>query len=153
IPTCRALIAREEGKPKQQELAEYLRAVELGERRVAVLRRAVDLLYEGKRYGEADQLIRQLQPAGPLSPALQKLAAEISLYNRDPQRALELAEGAVAANSRNWEDQIWRAQVLLAFPDDPVKKDEARKALRRAVELADGKSAPWVALVHYHLRF
>jgi tetratricopeptide (TPR) repeat protein len=148
IPTCRAMIADEEGKAGQA-LTDYLRAVELGERRVAVLRRAVQLLYAGRRYGEADQLIRRLQPAGPLSPELQKLAAEISLRNADPQRALELAGGAVAADSRDCDDQIWLAQVLLAAG----KQDEAHAALRRAVALANGKRAPWVALVHFHLRF
>jgi tetratricopeptide (TPR) repeat protein len=148
ILTCRAMIADEEGKTGQA-LTDYLRAVELGERRVAVLRRAVQLLYAGRRYGEADQLIRRLQPAGPLSPELQKLAAEISLRNADPQRALELAGGAVAADSRDCDDQIWLAQVLLAAG----KQDEAHAALRRAVTLANGKRAPWVALVHFHLRF
>jgi tetratricopeptide (TPR) repeat protein len=148
IPACRAMITDEEGKGGQA-LADYLRAVELGERRVAVLRRAVQLLYAERRYGEADQLIRRLQPAGPLSPELQKLAAEISLRNADPKRALELAGGAVAADSRDCDDQIWLAQVLLAAG----KQDEAHAALRRAVALANGKRAPWVALVHFHLRF
>jgi tetratricopeptide (TPR) repeat protein len=148
IPTCRAMIADEEGKA-EQALTDYLRAVELGERRVTVLRRAVQLLYAGRRYGEADQLIRRLQPAGPLSPELRKLAAEISLRNADPQRALELAGGAVAADSRDCDDQIWLAQVQLAAG----KQDEAHAALRRAVALANGKRAPWVALAHFHLRF
>jgi tetratricopeptide (TPR) repeat protein len=148
IPACRAMIADEEGKAGQA-LTDYLRAVELGERRVAVLRRAVQMLYAERRYGEADQLIRRLQPAGPLSPELQKLAAEISLRNADPQRALELAGGAVSADSRDRDDQIWLAQVQLAAG----KQDDAHAALRRAVTLANGKRAPWVALVHFHLRF
>jgi tetratricopeptide (TPR) repeat protein len=147
IATARAMIAELAGKT-DEALAESLRAVDLGERRPGVIRQTVQRLYDQRRYTEADQLIRRLNPDGLLSGELQKLAAELSLRNADPARALELAAAAVPADSKDPKDLVWLAQVLQAAG----RNTEAHAVLQRAVSLAGPSGEPWLALVHYHLR-
>jgi cellulose synthase operon protein C len=147
IPASRAMIAQLEGQP-EQALTDYLRAVELGERRGVVIRQAVQLLYQRRRYAEADQLIHRLQSELRVSPELQKLAAEIALHNANPRQALELASGAVSADSKDWKALLWLSQVFLAAG----RATDAQASLQRAVRVGGGAGEPWLALVHYHLR-
>ncbi|MBX9626499.1 MAG: tetratricopeptide repeat protein, partial [Gemmataceae bacterium] len=131
-----------EGKP-DEALAAYLRAVDLGDRRPVVIRRAVQLLYDRRRIDEADRLVQKLGPAESLSPELTRLAADVSLANNQLDRAVALAGAAVAADSKEPVDHLWQAQVLAGAG----KTDEAVAALRRATAVAGGKGGPWVALV------
>jgi tetratricopeptide (TPR) repeat protein len=147
VATAKGMIAELQGRA-DEALAEYLRALEMGESRMPVARQVVQMLYQRQRYVEADMLIQRLQPEGLLSPELRKLAAEISLRNADPRRALELAVAAVPPDSKDAQDHIWLSQVMLAVG----RNAEAGVSLQRAVELAGGSGAPWIALVHYYLR-
>jgi tetratricopeptide (TPR) repeat protein len=130
-------------------IANYRRALELGERNPRVLRQLVQLLYQRQRYAEADQEIRRLQKQLPRSTDLQRLAADISLRNQDPVRAVQLAQQAVSADSTDYRDHLWLGQILAASERRSV---EAERRLRRAVELADNVPETWVALVQYLAR-
>ncbi len=128
----------------------YLRSIELGMHGLEVIRRTVQLLFEGRRYDEADRLIRKLQeqglPSGDLR--LQRLAAEVSLRANDPARALDLARKAIPANSKDYRDCLWLGQILWAA-NEPAK---AQPQLRRAVELAGNAPDAWITLVQFLAR-
>ena len=91
VPLLEAEIDDLEGKP-DFALEHYRRALALGSRPPAAVQRLVQLLYERLRYLDADDVLRQLQEAAPLPAELGRLAVEIALHNRDPQRALTLAQ-------------------------------------------------------------
>jgi len=128
----------------------YLRSIELGMHGLQVIRRAVQLLFERRRYDQADELIRKLQDQGLPSgdPRLQRLAAEVSLQANDLARALDLARKAIPANSKDYRDRLWLGQILWAA-GEPAK---AEPQLRRAVELAGNAPDAWITLVQYLAR-
>ncbi|MBY0523322.1 MAG: tetratricopeptide repeat protein [Gemmataceae bacterium] len=135
-----------------QAIANYRKAIQLGERSPRVLRQLVQLLYRQQRYEEADQEMKQLQRQAPDSTelqALQKLAVDISLQNQDPDRAVKLALAAVSSDSRDYRDHLWQGQVLAATGQQDA---QAEKELRRAVELADTEPAAWLGLVQFLAR-
>jgi len=128
----------------------YLRSIELGMRDLQVIRRAVQLLFDRRRYDQADELIRKLQEQGLPSgdPQLQMLAAEVSLKANDRARALDLARKAIPAASNDYRDRLWLGQILWAA-GEPAK---AEPELRRAVELAGGAPDALIMLVQYLAR-
>jgi tetratricopeptide (TPR) repeat protein len=130
----------------EQAIADFRRAIELGERSPRVIRKLVELLYRKQRYAEADQEIRRLQKQTLIAADLQRLAADLSLRNQDPTRAVELATEAVAKDSRDYRDRLWLGLVLAASGKQPAR---AEAELRKAVELAPKAPETWVALVRF----
>jgi Tfp pilus assembly protein PilF len=130
----------------EQAIANYRRALDLGDRSPRHVRQLVQLLYQRQRFDEADQEIRKLQAQAPLSTDLQRLAVDISLRNQDPARAITLAQQAVAADSRDYREQLWLGQVLAA---SGKRASEAEAPLRRAVALAPTMPEVWITLVQY----
>jgi tetratricopeptide (TPR) repeat protein len=128
----------------------YLRAVmELGVRDPGVIQRVVQLLYDRRRYVEADAVIEKLQEQTPrLNGDLQRLVAEVSLRNEDRDRALLLARKAVSGQSTNYRDLLWLGQMLWSTGQLP----EAEEVFRRSLELGRANPEPWVALVQYFAR-
>lgn len=123
-------------------------AVELGDRNPSVVQRLVQLLYQERRFIEADQALRKFEERqAPFTADLNKLAAEVSFLVEDYSRALDLAARA-AASSTDYADHIWHAHLLRASGKLP----EAEAAFRKAVELAADEPAPWVALVQHLTR-
>jgi predicted Zn-dependent protease len=144
VPLCLARV-EELDRDRSAALQQYLHAIDLGERDAVVIRRAVELLYERGRYFEADQVVRKL-PEVALVGDLQRTAAVVSLRSHDYDRALTLAERAVAGQSKDYRDYIWLGQILSAVPK---RRAEAEKVLRRAVELAPRIPDSWLALIHH----
>jgi tetratricopeptide (TPR) repeat protein len=144
---CLAELAELDGQP-EQALEEYLRATDLGSRQPWVIRRAVELLYERRKYVEAEQLLLQLPAEAPVLIELRRLAAELSLQTRDYPRALELAKKAVSDDSQDYRDHLWLGWMLSASGN----RAEAEPAFRRAVRLAPKVPDTWVALVQYLAR-
>jgi cellulose synthase operon protein C len=127
-----------------QAIADYRRAMELGQRSPRVIRKLVELLYKKQRYAEADQEIRRLQKQTLIAADMQRLAADLSLRNQDPSRAVELATAAVAKDSKDFRDHLWLGQILAA---SGKQADEAEAELRQAVAMAPEAAETWVALV------
>src|SRR5262249_51099224 len=69
-----------------EAVANYRRAVELGERNPRVVRLLVEQLYKRQRYEEAEQEVRKLQKQAP-SADLQRLMVAITLQKQDYTRA------------------------------------------------------------------
>jgi tetratricopeptide (TPR) repeat protein len=149
VPLREAELDELEGNPSRA-IENYQRAIEMGERSHGVLRHVVGLLYERRRFVEADQVIRRMQELAetPISSDLQRLAAELSLQIQDHKRALEMAQEAVAAALTDFRNHIWLGQVLWAVG----RRAEAETPLRKAVELNDQAAETWAALVQYLAR-
>lgn len=129
-------------------LKHYQHAFDLGDRQPASVRRLVELLYQQRRYVEADEVLQKLPQGDDLAPDLRRIAAAISLQRHDPDRALKLARQAVPAGSKDYRDYLWLGQFLSATAD----KDQAETMLCRAVELAESAPDAWVALVFHYVR-
>jgi predicted Zn-dependent protease len=126
-------------------LTRYLEAIERGERRLTILRRAVELLYSRQRYREAYELLRKLPREAPLGGDLQRVAAEISLQVRDLTQALKLAQSAVDKGSEDYRDYLWLGQIYWAAR----QPEQAGPHLKQARVLAPKEPDPWVTLVLY----
>jgi tetratricopeptide (TPR) repeat protein len=142
---ARAELEEMQGRPAEA-IARYRQALDKGVRDPRVARQLVQLLSSQQRYGEAEQVLRQLRQQAPLSADLQRLAVALSLRNDDFSRAEELVRQSTSAESSDYRDQLWLGQVLAAGPQNAA---EAEKALRRAVQLADTVPDTWVALVAF----
>jgi tetratricopeptide (TPR) repeat protein len=105
----------------------------------------VQLLYDRRRYAEAEIALRKLSESAAGAEDFQRLAAEVAMQNRDYDRALELARKAVSAGSQDYRDHLWLGQFLSLLG----RNDEAEAALRRSVQLADKVPDTWVALVQH----
>src|SRR5262249_42271423 len=90
-----------------------------------------------------------LAPRLPWAGDLRKLIAEVALRKPDPDRAVALANAAVAGRAPDYRDQLWLAQVLGQVPGHEA---ETERALRRAVDLADSVPQTWLGLVRHLAR-
>jgi tetratricopeptide (TPR) repeat protein len=141
------LLARINDAQGEEDVAisNYSQAIELGEQDPSVVSRAVALLYQRRRFAEADRLIRTLQERqSPFSSEMTRLATEISLRLNDRERALALVTKAASA-SKDQNEHIWAGRVLSALG----KNEEAETSMRRAIELDDTAAAAWVALIQH----
>lgn len=124
----------------------YLRAiVDLGERRTAPIQRTIQLLYDKRRYREADLVLRKLhdQDDSLISDDFQRLAALVSLRTGSHERAIALARKAVAADPKDYQNQILLGQALAVSG----QLREAEASLRLATTLAADRPETWEALV------
>ncbi len=147
VAVCEGEIAALAGD-KSSAIARFQKAVEQGERGPALLGRLIGLLSEQRRYDEAGRALRLLPEQGPALGGLRRVAAEVSWHTGDHDRALALAQKAVADDGKDYRDHVWLAQMLWAAR----RHDEADAHFRRAVELAPAAPAPWVARVQFLAR-
>jgi tetratricopeptide (TPR) repeat protein len=148
LPLLEAAADELEGKA-DSAAANYLRALELGERDPAVVAQAARLLYQRRRFAAAGQAVRLLEEQGPLPRDLARLAAEIALAHEGGGiRTLILARQAAPADSRDYRDHLWLAQIQSAAG----KPWEAEETLRHAARVAGGIPDVWVALVRHLAR-
>src|SRR5439155_7163441 len=119
-----------------QAIYHFMRAIELGVRQLEMVRRLVQLLYERRRYTDADLVIKKVAEQTPLAGDLQRLAAEVSLLARDYSRALELAQQAVPANSNDRRDYIWLSQLLWVAAQQPDVEPARRREMETQIQSA-----------------
>jgi tetratricopeptide (TPR) repeat protein len=124
-------------------LANYQRALDLGDRRPTTLQRMLKLLYERGRFAEAARLMARPETRAPLPRGLQQLAVEISLQTQDSAAALALAQQAVDKEPNEYQNQFLLGLSLWAAG----REREAEAALQQAVRLDQGRTQAWVALV------
>jgi tetratricopeptide (TPR) repeat protein len=151
IPALEAEIDELEGRTSAA-IDKYQQALNLGERRPAIVRRAVQLLFEQKRFDEANAAVSKLldRENTLLSAGLGKLAVETLLSKADPtqrdtERALDLAVKSISPDSKEYRDHLWLGRVQWASG----KQAEAEKSLKRACELGEKAPETWVTLVAY----
>lgn len=148
VPLAQAEIDNLQGRP-DAAVANYKRAVQLGEQRPAIIKQLVRFLTDQGHHLAAEEMILKLRaPAPGLLSGVERPAAEVALFKRDYGKALELARAAVPPDSKDYRDHIWLGRVLWAT--GMVKEAEA--SLRRALVLAHDVPEPWVALVQHLVR-
>jgi tetratricopeptide (TPR) repeat protein len=123
----------------------YLHAIDLGERSPQVIRRVARHLLAGRRYTEADRLLRSLPESQLTADDLLTLAVEVALRAADFTRALDLSRKVLAAHPDDPLGHLALGQALGAVG----RTAEAEAELRRAITLAgpSSKSDAWVELV------
>jgi len=158
LPLLAARVYELQGK-EDLMLESYLQAIKAGDADVATVSRAVQLLGQRQRYGEASELLRDVQERQmTLSPELEKLAIDVGARGGAPlDQAVRGAERSYNQDSSNYRDHLWYAQILgdLAGRAKTEKRPEkaaelqghAEKALRHALALEPRAVEGWVALV------
>lgn len=126
-----------------ESIANYRRAIELGERNPRIVRQLVQQLYKRQRFAEAEHEIQKLQKQAPSSD-LQRMMVAIFVQQQDNERAAQQAVDTVSPDSTDYRDHLWLGQVLATSGQ---RVDQAEKHLRRAAELAPDKPETWLALV------
>jgi tetratricopeptide (TPR) repeat protein len=124
--------------------AKCRQAIDLGDRRPEVVRRAAVLLASRRRYDEAARVLQQLGDAPP-GGDVGRIAAEVSLLNRDPkQHTLGLIEAAAKAaeGSKDYHDFLWLGQVYEAAGEHA----RAVEAFGRARDIDRSAPEAWAAL-------
>jgi tetratricopeptide (TPR) repeat protein len=144
IPLLTAQICDVEGD-EDTAISYYTQAINLGERSPGTISHTVSMLYQRRRFPEADRLIRRLQEQqSPFSNDLTRLAAEVSLRLNDTERALDLVTKA-ALKSTDPIEHIWAGRILSALEQN----DDAEKSFRQAIELDETLPEAWVALIQH----
>jgi tetratricopeptide (TPR) repeat protein len=132
-------------------VANYQRAVALGEQRPAILQQLVRVLIEHGEVLAADRMIRKLRAQSPsLLDGLERPQAVALLFNGEKEQALMWARKAVPPDSKKYRDHIWLGQLYWAAGPENAK--EAEESLRRAVALAEAEPEAWLALVQHLVR-
>jgi cellulose synthase operon protein C len=125
----------------------YQQAVLLGERDPALIRRVIEMLTAQQRYPEADQMLQRLGEGSAVFAGMERAAAEVMVAHRhDVAGAVKLAQKAVAADSKDFQDHLWLGRILWAA------HQPAEASFRRAAALAPQEPAVWVGLVNYLVR-
>lgn len=147
-----------------QALADYRRAVDLGDQRPETLRKLVGLLYRFDRLGEVQAYLSQLSSDQPENRTVDLLAIQVAVKQNRLAEALELAQRGVKRHPDDPMRYIWLANLQLRqgndngaieslntaarkFPDDPQiwkglltlcintgREAEARQTLRTLTE-------------------
>jgi len=121
------------------------KAVELGPANPATIRRLVALLYTLNRLDEAQEAIALLGAAGTVGT--DRIAAEKELQAGNVDKAVELAEASITADSTKADDLLWLGQIM----GRAGKPDRAGTALERAAELAPDRTDVWLALFSHQV--
>lgn len=143
--TLQALLLDLEGD-EIAALEQYRKAVELGERRPEVVKRAVQVLMKNRNFEEARRVLDSVIKASETGAVYQKLDTELSLVNQQSSKeTLTKARASVKADSKDYRDHLWLGQVLLASGDTRG----AEASLRQAVSLGEQDPNTWATWVVY----
>jgi len=152
IPFLAATICDKQNRP-EAALENYLEAIAKGERTTGLIQRAVQLLFQQRRYNEVSNLIQQLDQ---VPKELLVIDSETALRTGNLERALRSAREA-AAEADGYREQLWLGQVCRALRSraeqtgDQAEAEqhasEAQRAFQRAAELSPELPAPWISLV------
>lgn len=123
-------------------------AIRLGDTRSSTYQRLVLLLYQQKKFAEADRYLKRLSEEVPQSQALSNLAMSIAAGLNDADRAAAIAKQGVEHRPEDPSAWLWYGQMLLLADDDAA----AEKAFQQAIELAPHDPQTWNGMFTYYLR-
>ncbi len=159
LPVVMATIYDRQGNT-DKALAEYLNAMEMGERSPGPVRRTIQLLFVKQRYSQADRLLRELEKQQvPFTPEMTRATVEVALQLGDFDRALEKAKTISTSESKDYQEHIWYGDVLNIIgrhlkaqgrtKEGAELLAEAETSFRRAVDLEPTKPGTWISLVRF----
>jgi tetratricopeptide (TPR) repeat protein len=123
-------------------------AIRLGDQRVFLYERVVNLLVRQGRLADADQYLARLEQQIPLSASLSSLAISVATGREDRTRALILAEQGVENRPQDPQAWIWQGQIQLLVG----QVDQAKASFEKAIELAPREISAWSGLFSFYLR-
>lgn len=140
-------ISEREGK-YQQAIAEYSRALQLGETQPEVVLRLLELLQARREFSKAETELSRYEERMPLSRDLARVGAEIAVGLRDAKFAkiaLKRAERAVTLPTRDYRDALWLARIY------QEAGESAKSAALLRSTLAEAGHAPgvWLAWMEH----
>lgn len=129
----------------EKAIAAYQEAIRLGEQRPAVFERLVSLLYQLRRYDDADRCFADLRGRQVDSTELVAMESTLAVRSGQFDRAVDAARRAVDRLPADATAHVRLGRVLLAAGRRP----EAESSLRRAVEIAPSDQQTYGALVDF----
>jgi tetratricopeptide (TPR) repeat protein len=154
VPLLDAEVFDLENRP-DKALEKYQAAVTLGESRLFVVRKTLDLLTAQGRFKEAHDLLNRFARSGQTPVALDRLNAQLTLLTpgsggESPEarkRSLEVALGvarkSIPVDSKNYRDYLWLGSMCMLAGE----RGDAEKAFRRARDLQADAPEAWAALI------
>jgi cellulose synthase operon protein C len=136
--TDRQIQAKEESV-----IRSYRRAIDLGDRRPAIVRDAVRLLFKNKRGSEALDLLNSIPIESQLTGDLGRQASKYAVDSLDFERAEEIARKIVTANPNDFQERLWLVNILVKTG----RQAEAEDEIRQAVALSKSDPDRWITLV------
>jgi tetratricopeptide (TPR) repeat protein len=125
---------------KDDALVEYTKAIDLGERSPPLVLAAHALLLERGQFDRANQLLQSTRQAtGITTDELERMIA-VQTAVSNPRGTLDRFN----TDSKNYKDHYARGHLLIL----DGKPDEAEEALKKALELSEGKAPEvWFGLI------
>lgn len=131
-------------KAAEAAITDLKKAIELGEDGPEAVQRLVKLLTQRGRYAEVESAMGQLRESQRKNKGILKLISDTNARKGDWELALQFARQAVAEDSKDWRELVWRGRV----EEGNRSYKQAEEMLRKAVALAPAEPDPHVALVH-----
>ena len=110
----------------------YPQAIKLGQRRAAVVRRVVELLFKHGRANDALVLLGSIPVESQLAGDVGHQAARFAVGNGDFQRRATSPERQSRPTPDDFQERFWLVRILMAGEH----RAEAAKELRDAVDLS-----------------
>ena len=95
-----------------EAIVAYQTAIDLGERRISVFQRLVQLLYKKTRFAEADRLLSRLGKTVMASSSLSSMAISRSIERNEIENAVTMAKEGVERRPNDAMAHIWLGQAL-----------------------------------------
>ncbi len=147
LPLLAASIFELEGK-HPQAIAEYMRALDLGDVPPRRMARLLELLIARREFGKAENELGRYEQKTPLTKDLARLGADIALGMRDKhfaKLAVARAESAVSLPIRDYRDGLWLARIDQAAGNDA----KAEKILLDCLDQAGHAPDVWIAWMEF----
>jgi cellulose synthase operon protein C len=144
-------IAAVDANAKNQAVEKYKAALNLGERRLGVVRRALWLMYDQREFRNAIEILRALPDAAVYRGGLDFLAANLLVSVADDDSARSKKERSDAweharrsiKDSKDYLGYLWLGQIAALTGKDR----EAEEAFRKACDLNDAIPDTWASLI------
>lgn len=140
-------IAEVEGSVREA-IEHYERAIYLGEGRVTCYERLIRLMYQTRRFAEAEQYLTRLRDLISNDSQLAEVAISMLAERGRVAQAVRLAEATVERRPDDSLAYVWLGQSLQLAD----RSAEAERAFQKAVELAPRDAETWIALVGFYTR-
>ena len=139
------LIRQRQGKI-EQAIESYEEALRLGENRLNVYERLIELLNITERFAEASKYLGMLQHSDSLT--LDTLQISVAASQGQFERALRIARQGVDRRPTDLMAHLWLGQMLIASD----KLDEAESVFQHTVEIAPDDERSWNGLFGFYVR-
>ncbi|MEO2048790.1 MAG: tetratricopeptide repeat protein [Pirellulales bacterium] len=126
----------------EQAVANYRKAVELGDKRAATLERLVSLLYQLGRYNEAQSYLTRLQMTQIDTSETDSLAISLAVQQNQIEKAMKIAKISIQQHPNDVMRYVWLASLQAS----QQKQEEAIKTMRGAVQRFSSAPQAWNGL-------